>query len=144
MGLLEGADAADAGADADAGPLALEGFRGDPGVLDGQLGRGDGVLGEEVHLPDLLPLDEGQGVEVPDLTGEAGREAGGVEPGDRPDAALPAEKGVPGLFRPDAERRDQPDAGDRRPGARSSGTRSGNEGSYGRKVRAYFETWPTM
>ena len=110
--LLEGADAADAGADADARPVAGQGLEGDPRVLDRQLGRGHGVLGEEVHLPDFFPVDERQGVEAPDLPREAGLEPGGVEPCHGADAALAAEQGLPGRLRADAERRDQPDAGD--------------------------------
>ena len=90
---------------------------GEPGILDGQLGRGHGEADEGVHLADLLAVDEQERVEVPDLAPEAGRVAGDVEPGQRPDAAFAAEEGLPVLVRPRAERGHEADARDDDPPA---------------------------
>ena len=91
--LLDRADAADAGADVDAGPVALEVARSMPGIAHGQVRGRQGEPDEGVHLADLLAVDEGQGIEVLDLAADAGGVAGQVEPGQGPDAALAAREG---------------------------------------------------
>jgi len=113
--ILERSDPPDARSDADARLLPFEFGGRQARILDGELGGGDGVLDEEVHLPSLFFFDEGAGIEILDLAGEPGGEAGGVEPGDRPDAAGAAQQALPGRTGSDAERGDQADAGDHDP-----------------------------
>ena len=102
MPLLDRADPADAGTDVR--PAAVGGEK--PGrdlrVADRELGRGDGVPDEGVHLPGLLPVHELERVEAADLRRDAGRIARRVELGQRADAALPGEKSVPGCPGPHA------------------------------------------
>jgi hypothetical protein len=112
MVLLDGPQAADARADVGAGPVAPQVRLVDPGIDHRQLGGRQAVADEGVHLADLLPVDEGQGVEVLDLAAEPGGVAGDVEPGQGRDAALAPQEGLPVLVRARAERREDTDAGD--------------------------------
>ena len=55
----------------------------------------DRVLDEEVHLLDVLAVDEALGLEVADLARDARRQRRGVEARDRPDAGAPGDERRP-------------------------------------------------
>ncbi len=107
---LDRAEPADARRDEDAGPDRH--LRADlqPRILHRELRGGDRELDEDVHLLDVLLVDELQRVEVLDFARDARRELGGVEPGDRADAAPSRAERFPVRAGPDAERRHEADA----------------------------------
>ena len=74
MVVLDGGDAAEADAHDGSGPNRLIAFDREPAVLHRELGRGQGVLHEQVHLLDFFRVDEVTGVELVDLAGDPGRE----------------------------------------------------------------------
>src|SRR5689334_3376569 len=80
-------------------------------IVHRELRGRDRILDEEVHLLDVLLLDERQRVEPFDLRGNLGLVDRDVEPRNAGDAALAGQTSRPGLLGPDAERRHQSDAG---------------------------------
>src|SRR5690606_16051518 len=72
----------------------------------------DPVQNERVHLLDVLRCHPLRGVEALDLAGDAGREARGVEVGDRADAGAAADDPVPARLQVVAERRKDAKPGD--------------------------------
>ena len=93
--VLEGGDAADAGAEDDAHALGLQAVHVEAGVGEGLGGRIHAVLDESVVAANLLAVEAGLGVEVLDLPRDGDLLAGGVEAGDRPDAGTAVGQGVP-------------------------------------------------
>src|SRR5690606_26077124 len=111
-GFLDALEAADARADGDADALGRLAFDRDAGVGDRHQRRGHAVMHEGVHLLDVLRRDPLGRVETLDLAGDAGREAGGVEVGDRADAGTAVDDPVPAAAQVVAERRQDAEAGD--------------------------------
>lgn len=54
----------------------------EPGVLQGEVGGGEGVVGEAVGLDEEAVLDHGARVEAPDLARDAQRQVLAARPGD--------------------------------------------------------------
>ena len=109
---LDGDESADAGSDvdADAGRVLRRDL--EPAVIHRELRGGNRVLDEEVHLLDVLLLDEGEGVEALHLRRDLRGIAGDVELRDTRHAARSGEQRRPRLVGADSERRHQSDAGD--------------------------------
>src|SRR5258705_12624784 len=106
-----GKDPADARADVDADVRGVDIGNLEAAVVDRDLRRRNRELDEEVHLLDVLLLDEGERIEALHLRRDLGRVAGDVEPRDPRDAALAGQHPCPRLVGPDAERRHQSDPG---------------------------------
>ena len=85
------AEAADTGPDEDAHIEGVLRRDAQPGVIHRELRRRNRVLDEEVHLLDVLLLDERQGIPPLDLSCDLRRETGDVEPRNRTHAALARE-----------------------------------------------------
>ena len=91
-----------------------------PRVLHRHLGRGDGVLDEDVHLLQLLALDEALGLEVGHLARD--RATARLEASKRVIARTPerpATSAVPVAFRARPERRDETDPRHHHPPSRA-------------------------
>ena len=82
------------------------------GIVHRELRRRDGELDEDVHLLDVLLVDELQRIELLDLARDPRRELRGVEVRDRTDAAAPGAEGVPVRLGADAEGRYKSNTGD--------------------------------
>ena len=92
---LDRAEPADARRDEDADAVGVLRRDLEPGVADGELGRRDRELDEDVHLLDVLPVDVLQRVEPLDLTRDARREVLRVEVRDRADPAPAGQQSPP-------------------------------------------------
>ncbi len=111
MALLDGTDAADAGADGHAHAFRVGLVDLQAGIPDRVDGSGDAVVDEGVHLAGLLPREVVGDLEVPHLTAEAHRERGCVEALDRTDPGTTREHVLPGPFQGVADRGDHPQPG---------------------------------
>ena len=112
MHLFDQRKATDPRSDDDAEAIAVFFLGIDPGVLDGHLRRGDGVVDEGVGLFDLFFFDPVCGVEAADFAGDLAGERGRIEFGDAADAGPPFEQTFPRRLVAHAEGRDHADAGD--------------------------------
>jgi len=93
--VLDGLHPADAGADDHAEAFGIELGDVDGGVLDGEAGSGDGVLGVAVVTLGLLGVHVLGRIEIADLRADLGREVGGVEAGHAGNPGTPLDEGVP-------------------------------------------------
>jgi hypothetical protein len=81
------------------------------GLAHRLLGRAHRVLDEEVHLADVLLFDPVQRLEIGHLARNLRRIVGDIETGDRADAGSTSHQGLPILFDPGAQRRDEAQSG---------------------------------
>src|SRR5262245_28259610 len=112
MFALDGGESADPRGDEHADRVSVGGRDLEPGIVDRKLRGRERVLDEDVDFLDVLLPHEVQRVESLDLTGNARGELGRVEMGDGANAALAGAERAPVRFGPDADRRNQADAGD--------------------------------
>ena len=110
--LLDAEDAANARTDdrSDAVGIGLGDFQ--ARIVQGHERGRQSVVDERLHLLRVLGRHEGGGIEIADLPGDAGGEAGGVEMGDRTDAGTAVDHTLPGAGQVVAQRRDRAHAGD--------------------------------
>src|SRR3989344_771401 len=111
-GVLDRADAANAGADVHADLLGV-GFRDfQPRVLERLDARRHAQLDETVHAPRFLFGNaERGGIEILDFTGDGGRVTAGIEQRDRADAAFAGQDVAPVFGDTDANGRQDAEAG---------------------------------
>lgn len=89
----------------------------EPGVLQGEVGGGECVVGEAVGLDEEAVLDHGAGVEAPDLARDAQRQVLAARPGDPVQnvesglGRLPEGIGAHAVGRDDSDARDDRTAG---------------------------------
>ena len=95
---LDGGEPADARRDEHADSRGVVGRHLQSRVGHRAVGRRDGELDEDVHLLDVLLLDERQRVEILDFAGDPGRERRRIEPRDRSDATLAGDERRPVRF----------------------------------------------
>ena len=98
VGILDTRQAADAGTDGQAGTRGIGFGYHDTGIGKGLAGGSNPVVDELRHLARFLGADVVGDIEVPDFTAKSHREAGYVEMGYRPDAALAGKDTGPGIF----------------------------------------------
>ena len=84
----------------------------EPGIGQGLLRGGDRHRHDARDVPEVLRVDPGGGIEILHLTGDAARECGRVEKGDRLHAGASAGDRCEVVFAADAVRCDGADAGD--------------------------------
>src|SRR5438132_359044 len=111
-GLLRLDQTADAVADEDADPGALDFVHLEFSVLDRLLGGGDSELAESGHTSRVATVHVLLGIEVLDLAGDVDGIRGVVERREDADAGLTGEAARPELLDGIADRRDSPHAGD--------------------------------
>src|SRR5690606_36783816 len=111
-GFLDALQAADAGADGHADALGVLARDLQAGVPDRHHRRRVAVVDEGIHLLQVLGSNPLRSVEVLDLAGDAGRERGGIEVGDRADARAPGGDPVPAGSQVIAQRREDAHTGD--------------------------------
>ena len=110
----QGSDAADAGADDDAGPLGLgtlEPSR-EPGLVHRLTGRHERELDVAVVAALVLAIEDRRGVEIPYLGGDACGQARRIELRDRADAGSTGDHRLPGGRNVESERGHRAHAGD--------------------------------
>ena len=83
-----------------------------PASCNGRDRGRQGELRESIEMPRFLDSEPSHRVPVADLTAEPDLELGGIEQGERPDAALPRAQRRPERFETVTQRRDHPHAGD--------------------------------
>src|SRR5439155_12509650 len=111
-GLLRLDQTADAVADEDADPGALDFVHLEFSLLDRLLGGGDSELAESGHTSRVATVHVLLGIEVLDLAGDVDGIRGVVERREDADAGLTGEAARPELLDGIADRRDSPHAGD--------------------------------
>ncbi len=109
---FEELQAADTGADVDARAFGVAGADLVARVGQRLTRRRDGEVGEGIHLADVLLVHHRQRVEPAHLSRYPRTVVARVEAGDRSDAAFPGKQGLPRALAIEAQRRQQPDAGD--------------------------------
>ena len=92
---LERMQAADTRSPDDAGPVRVDAFDIEPGVVDGLVAGHEGILGEGVHFFELLRIKVFLWLIVLDFAGELGFEFFRVETGNRRGAAATRGKALP-------------------------------------------------